>query len=148
MSITSLPVLDLSLAQNPDTAEQFRTQLREATHEVGFFYLVGHGIPDELQRRLLDVAREFFALPTAEKLAIENVRSPHFRGYTRLGGELTEGKQDWREQIDIGAEQPRPSAPTPHRPGRFCRAPTSGQTPFPNFATSSPSGTTHSPRSH
>ncbi|MDJ0108849.1 2-oxoglutarate and iron-dependent oxygenase domain-containing protein, partial [Rhodococcus erythropolis] len=50
MSITSLPVLDLSLAQNPDTAEQFRTQLREATHEVGFFYLVGHGIPDELQR--------------------------------------------------------------------------------------------------
>ena len=106
MSITSLPVLDLSLAQNPDTAEQFRTQLREATHEVGFFYLVGHGIPDELQRRLLDVAREFFALPTAEKLAIENVRSPHFRGYTRLGGELTEGKQDWREQIDIGAEQP------------------------------------------
>jgi len=106
MSITSLPVLDLSLAQNPDTAEQFRTQLREATHEVGFFYLVGHGIPDDLQRRLLDVAREFFALPTAEKLAIENVRSPHFRGYTRLGGELTEGKQDWREQIDIGAEQP------------------------------------------
>lgn len=106
MSITSLPVLDLSLAQNPDTAEQFRTQLREATHEVGFFYLVGHGIPDELQRRLLAVAREFFALPTAEKLAIENVRSPHFRGYTRLGGELTEGKQDWREQIDIGAEQP------------------------------------------
>lgn len=65
MSITSLPVLDLSLAQNPDTAEQFRTQLREATHEVGFFYLVGHGIPDELQRRLLAVAREFFALPTA-----------------------------------------------------------------------------------
>ncbi|MFC8934434.1 isopenicillin N synthase family dioxygenase [Rhodococcus sp. NPDC057135] len=106
MSITSLPVLDLSLAQNPATAEQFRTQLREATHEVGFFYLVGHGIPDDLQRRLLDVAREFFALPTAEKLAIENVRSPHFRGYTRLGGELTEGKQDWREQIDIGAEQP------------------------------------------
>ncbi|MCS4253421.1 isopenicillin N synthase-like dioxygenase [Rhodococcus erythropolis] len=106
MSITSLPVLDLSLAHNPDTAEQFRTQLREATHEVGFFYLVGHGIPDELQRRLLAVAREFFALPTAEKLAIENVRSPHFRGYTRLGGELTEGKQDWREQIDIGAEQP------------------------------------------
>ena len=106
MSITSLPVLDLSLAQNPDTAEQFRAQLRDATHDMGFFYLVGHGIPHALQRRLLTVAREFFALPLAEKLAIENLRSPHFRGYTRLGGELTEGKQDWREQIDIGAEQP------------------------------------------
>lgn len=106
MSIASLPVLDLSESRNPDTAEQFRDKLREATHEVGFFYLIGHGISDDLQRRLLDVAREFFALPTAEKLAIENIHSPHFRGYTRLGGELTEGKQDWREQIDIGTEQP------------------------------------------
>ncbi|MGC0366618.1 isopenicillin N synthase-like dioxygenase [Rhodococcus sp. 27YEA15] len=106
MSPTTLPVLDLSQAQNPDTAERFRTQLREVTHDVGFFYLVGHGIPDDLQTRLLDVAQQFFALPAAEKLAIENVLSPHFRGYTRLGGELTEGKQDWREQIDISTEQP------------------------------------------
>ena len=34
------------------------------------------------------------------------VRSPHFRGYTRLGGELTRGEVDWREQIDIGPERP------------------------------------------
>jgi isopenicillin N synthase-like dioxygenase len=33
------------------------------------------------------------------------VRSPHFRGYTRLGGELTRGEVDWREQIDIGPER-------------------------------------------
>ena len=32
-------------------------------------------------------------------------RSPHFRGYTRTGGELTEGRVDWREQIDVGAER-------------------------------------------
>ena len=31
---------------------------------------------------------------------------PHFRGYTRLGGELTRGQVDWREQIDIGPERP------------------------------------------
>lgn len=30
--------------------------------------------------------------------------SPHFRGYTRIGGERTEGKVDWREQIDIWGE--------------------------------------------
>ena len=34
------------------------------------------------------------------------VRSPHFRGYTRLGGELTRGEVDWREQIDIGPQRP------------------------------------------
>ena len=32
--------------------------------------------------------------------------SPHFRGWTRLGGELTQGQVDYREQIDIGPEMP------------------------------------------
>jgi isopenicillin N synthase-like dioxygenase len=39
------------------------------------------------------------------------VRSPHFRGYTRLGGELTLGQVDWREQIDIGPERPAVGGP-------------------------------------
>ena len=33
------------------------------------------------------------------------MKSPHFRGYTRIGGERTQGKVDWREQIDIGPER-------------------------------------------
>jgi isopenicillin N synthase-like dioxygenase len=32
--------------------------------------------------------------------------SPHFRGYTALGNELTQGRPDWREEVDIGAELP------------------------------------------
>lgn len=106
MSTSSLPVLDFSLLdQGPDAAARFREELREATHEVGFFYLVGTGITPDLEQRLLRAAREFFALPEADKLAIENTRSPQFRGYTRVGGELTGGRVDWREQIDIGPER-------------------------------------------
>lgn len=105
-----LPVLDLSLAENPATAAQFREDLREATHEYGFFYLVGHGIDPALTSDIISVSREFFALPEAAKLEIENVTSPHYRGYTRVGGERTQGKVDWREQIDIGPE--RPAVPT------------------------------------
>lgn len=101
-----LPILDLSLADDPSSAEEFRTTLRQATHEYGFFYLVGHGIPAELTAEVIAVAREFFALPEDEKLEIENIKSPHFRGYTRVGGERTQGKVDWREQIDIGPELP------------------------------------------
>ncbi|MCK0111366.1 isopenicillin N synthase family oxygenase [Ornithinimicrobium sp. F0845] len=100
-----LPVLDLSLANDPATAAQFREQLREATHDYGFFYLVGHGIDPDLTREIISVSREFFALPEADKLEIENVLSPHYRGYTRVGGERTQGKVDWREQIDIGPER-------------------------------------------
>eukprot|EP01031_Cornospumella_fuschlensis_P017746 gene17746-21707_t len=102
-----LPILDLSLLDgSAEDAAHFRAQLRQATHEVGFFYLTGHGVSSELQAGMITAARRFFALPEAEKLAIENTNSPHFRGYTRVGGELTEGAVDWREQIDIGVERP------------------------------------------
>ena len=51
-------------------------------------------------------SRHFFALPEAEKLKVEMVQSPHFRGYNRPGWELTRGKPDWREQFDLAAERP------------------------------------------
>jgi len=106
MPAPTLPILDLSLLDDgPDAAARFRAELRDATHDVGFFYLTGTGITPELEDRLLTAARDFFALPEADKLAIENVNSPHFRGYTRIGGERTQGKVDWREQIDIGPER-------------------------------------------
>jgi isopenicillin N synthase-like dioxygenase len=114
MSDLNLPVLDLSLLdQGPDAAARFRDELRAATHDVGFFYLVGTGVTPELEARLNRVAREFFELPDAEKLAIENVKSPHFRGYTRVGGERTQGKVDWREQIDVGPERAAIETPGP-----------------------------------
>ncbi|KAJ1680653.1 hypothetical protein LUZ63_024135 [Rhynchospora breviuscula] len=116
MSDLTLPVLDLSLLdQGPDAAARFRDELRAATHDVGFFYLTGTGVSPELEARLLQAAKDFFALPEADKLAIENVTSPHFRGYTRVGGERTQGRVDWREQIDIGPE--REAITDPDGPG-------------------------------
>lgn len=106
MAEPALPVLDLSLLDaGPEAAAAFHADLRAATHDVGFFYLVGTGVSAHLERRLHTAARDFFALPEADKLAIENTRSPHFRGYTRIGGERTQGRVDWREQIDIGPER-------------------------------------------
>lgn len=106
MAELSLPILDLSqLDEGPAAAARFREDLRAATHDVGFFYLTGTGISPALEARLHRAALDFFALPEADKLAIENVNSPHFRGYTRIGGERTQGKVDWREQIDIGPER-------------------------------------------
>ncbi|MEQ4519278.1 2-oxoglutarate and iron-dependent oxygenase domain-containing protein [Pseudarthrobacter sp. B907] len=106
MSLESLPVLDYSrLGAGPEEASQFRDDLRNAMHDVGFLYLGGHGIPQGLIDSILDASRRFFELPEEQKLAVENVHSPQFRGYTRMGAELTDQAVDWREQIDIGVER-------------------------------------------
>jgi len=101
-----IPTVDLSGfgTENAPPAE-FLSQLRVAAHEVGFFYLTGHGVDPELLREIALRARHFFVLPESDKLAIDMVNSPHFRGYTRAGSECTRGGVDWREQIDIGAER-------------------------------------------
>jgi len=109
-----LPLIDLSQleAGSPgDRAAALQT-LRQGAREVGFFYVGHHGVPPELDAALLQQARSLFALPDADKQAIAMVHSPHFRGYNQVGAELTRGKADWREQIDIGAEREAvPQAP-------------------------------------
>ena len=113
-----LPVVDMtSLRLDPEgpAAERTVGVLRSACRDRGFFALVGHGVSPAHTSRVLDLAREFFALPEAQKLTIENVSSPQFRGYTRVGQEQTNGRPDRREQLDIGVErvarEPAPDEP-------------------------------------
>lgn len=100
----TLPVLDLTRFDGA-TRAAFLDEVRRAARGPGFFYLVGHGIDDALTQQVLALSRRFFALPERDKLAIQMVNSPHFRGYNRAGLEHTRGKPDWREQVDIGAER-------------------------------------------
>ncbi|MEO6185623.1 MAG: 2-oxoglutarate and iron-dependent oxygenase domain-containing protein [Steroidobacteraceae bacterium] len=102
----SLPILDLRDFTASAGQPQFLDSLRAAARNVGFFYLVGHGLPSSQMQALFDLSRTFFALPEADKQEIQMANSRHFRGYTRLGHERTGGNVDWREQIDIGLEVP------------------------------------------
>jgi isopenicillin N synthase-like dioxygenase len=107
----NLPVLDLGRLATDRRG--FLAELRAAARGPGFFYLIGHGISDQQTRKALVLARRFFSLPERDKLAIEMVNSPHFRGYNRAGLEYTRNKSDWREQIDIGSErEPHPFDPS------------------------------------
>lgn len=103
VNTSTLPVIDISRFRTD--RERFLGELRWAAHEVGFFYVVGHGISERITGDALETARRFFALPDAAKLEIENVNSPQFRGYTRTGTEYTAGGAHWREQLDIGTER-------------------------------------------
>jgi isopenicillin N synthase-like dioxygenase len=62
-----IPILDLSLARNPDTKPAFLEDLRHALLEVGFLYLKNVGIPDELTEEVIKEGTGFFDLPTEEK---------------------------------------------------------------------------------
>lgn len=110
MSTTFTPVLPvLDLTRLNDTAvdrRAFLNQLREAAREVGFFYLINHGVSTDLQHAVQREARRFFALSESEKQKVAMINSPHFRGYNRVASELTRGRPDWREQFDLGAERP------------------------------------------
>ena len=117
MSITSLPLLDLSrLDNNPAERTAFLADLRHAARDIGFFYLTGHGVDRSLLDRVQRLSREFFALPAEAKQAVAMIHSSHFRGYNRAAAELTRGQPDWREQFDIGAER-EPLPQTPDSPG-------------------------------
>ena len=104
----TLPIIDIGpfLADTTSDAGQTCAKtLREACHDPGFCYLENYGIDPTLEKAVFDVARRFFALPESDRLAIKNTKSAQFRGYTRLGMEVTNKKQDWRDQIDFGPEK-------------------------------------------
>ncbi|ALE05853.1 2OG-Fe(II) oxygenase [Arthrobacter sp. ERGS1:01] len=101
---TSIPVLDLSTARNPDGSfnTTFIDALRIAAHEVGFFQVTNYGSASGQVAELLDTVAGFFKLPLEQRLELDNRSSAQFRGYTRLGTEITRGRADSREQIDFG----------------------------------------------
>lgn len=105
-AIEQLPVIDLQALRRPSTREAALRQLAVTAREIGFFYIVGHGVDPQLWQGIQQQSREFFALPDAEKQKLAMVNSPHFRGYTAVNGELTRNRPDRREQLDYAEELP------------------------------------------
>jgi isopenicillin N synthase-like dioxygenase len=79
--------------------------LRDAAHGSGAFVLRGSAIDVALAGELRALARRIFALPPGELAAIAMLHSPHFRGYTSVGSERTQGRADLREQLDFAPER-------------------------------------------
>lgn len=80
MSFSSLPVLDLSLSNDPDTKPAFLDSLRNALLEVGFFYISNTGIDDSLIQDVITQGKAFFDLPEEKKLEIQMKKVPSFLG--------------------------------------------------------------------
>lgn len=86
MEHSPLPIIDLAALDGaPETRRQMLATLGRAAREVGFFYLIGHGLSEQEQQETLALAARFFALPQQEKLAVQMVHSPTFAVTTRWG---------------------------------------------------------------
>lgn len=137
-STPALPVLEMSgflAAPASPAGRDFVERLRATCHGPGFCYLVGHGVPAALDAAVMARSRDFFALPEAERRALAIANSPHFRGYTMLGGERTKGISDWREQLDLGAEEPAEAIAPGDPPWRRLRGPNQWPARLPELRT-------------
>lgn len=105
---TAIPVVSLARWTSGTEADRdaFADELREICHGIGFFTLVDHGLPEGFVGRYFDQLRAFFALPESVKKRIDKRRSRHFRGWERVGAELTNNRVDYREQLDLSGEHP------------------------------------------
>ncbi len=103
-----IPIIDVrDLVAGTAGKHAVATQISEACRASGFFYVVGHGVEDELQRRLQQLSREFFALDVETKMRIRMAPGgPAWRGYFRVGDELPSGKPDQKEGLYFGTELP------------------------------------------
>lgn len=103
-SFTSIPLVDLSLAENPETEAQLLTHLRHALVEVGFLYVVNHGVPENVVSDMQSALPRLFALPPDAKDEVALRKSPHFLGYSGDRSETTAGREDRREQFEFATE--------------------------------------------
>ena len=101
-----IPIIDISaLVNNSEGKQNVAKEISKALRIYGFFYVVGHGVDEKLQKKLELVSKQFFSLPLENKMKIKMIEGGSaWRGYFPLKNELTSGKPDLKEGIYFGEE--------------------------------------------
>jgi isopenicillin N synthase-like dioxygenase len=106
----SIPMIDVRVLRGNDASarQACGRAIDRACRDIGFFYVVGHDLDQDLVSETFAVSREFFGRPMPEKMQIEMARSPLYRGYFPVGGEITNPKAggDAKEGFDMALELP------------------------------------------
>ncbi len=86
MTAETIPVIDLGpyLAGDAGALDRTAAELRIALTEIGFYFIVNHGVPREQIRGVFDQVKRFHAQPVDRKLALK--LNPDGTGYMPMRG--------------------------------------------------------------
>ncbi|KAL7537535.1 hypothetical protein ACHAXR_007894 [Thalassiosira sp. AJA248-18] len=110
----AIPIIDLSQPKHV-----YAQQIGDACRNVGFFYIINHGVDQEVMEGVLEKSKEFFELDLESKLkvssngsggtngggedvAVDANEKKGYRGYFGIGGEDLENKDGTR---DLNSEE-------------------------------------------
>ncbi len=131
----TLPLIDVPLLRSPDLAlrRQAANQLAAACSTHGFFYIANHGVDPALIDAIFARSAAFFALPEADKQALDKSGSRCNRGHEPLRNQRLEAgappdvKEGFYIGNELGEDDPRVQA------GKFNHGPNLWPTQVPGF---------------
>lgn len=106
----TLPVIDLSglISGDPAAKATVASDLGEAARTSGFFYIKGHGVPQDLIEDLFAASKTFHEKPRSYKMKYWSGFTTHHRGYVPLeenGGSFPK-RINFNEAWDMSFEAP------------------------------------------
>ena len=116
--LSEVPVVDVGPLRRGEPADEGAAAIDTACHDLGAFFVVGHGVADQARTRLAELATEFFALPESAKSQIAMAHAGRAGGAgsrsaassRRRGADLKEGVYFGAE---LGPDDPRVQAGLP-----------------------------------
>ncbi|KUJ07573.1 Clavaminate synthase-like protein [Mollisia scopiformis] len=110
-----LATLDLSKFNTPEGKQKLAQQLQNAIQQIGFFYITNFGLTQEEVDPQFAIGKEFFNLPTEEKLKYRaDLENGGYNGYKPRGlREIVPGHFDNTEIYNIPKFIPQYERPHP-----------------------------------
>jgi isopenicillin N synthase-like dioxygenase len=136
-SFDSLPVIDVGDLFSPDLARRqaVAAKMGAACRDIGFMYIVNHGIAQHDIDAVYAAADAFYALPGSIKQRYDISRLGRHRGYVAIGGLAADSHDadafDFHEGFEVGLELPETDAD--YRAGNLLYGPNVWPEELPEF---------------
>ena len=103
----TIPTIDISSYLDKGAAHDARTKVIEevktACARYGFIQIIGHGVPVNLQRKIIDCCKRLFDLPQAKKDELSLKNNVSRRGYEKIGDQQLDSNA-LPDQKEVGIE--------------------------------------------